>query len=243
MLLLYIRLMQLPQLHKAQASILYTLRHNTAARYTVLMQPTGLESDMFKFHLARLISQGYIEKQPFGTYSLTTRGKEFANNLDSIASAVLRQPKVSVAIVAARQRDDETEYLLHQRRRNPYYGYWGLLTGPVKWSKSFESTAEHEFNKQTGLDAAFEVKAFSRQTDHQDASDTVLEDKVFVIISATHVSGDLKESTHIGNNQWMSLAKLEQQEKFFPATRDFIETLEANRSYLSQDNNYAADRY
>lgn len=231
------------QIHKAQASILYTLRHNTAARYTALMQPTGLESDMFKFHLARLSSLGYVEKQPFGTYTLTASGKEFANNLDKTTPASLKQPKISVAIVASRKKDGKTEYLFHQRLRNPYFGYWGLLSGPVQWSESFEETAEQEFYKQTNLEAQFEVKAFSRQTDHQDKSGVVLEDKVFVIIAATNVTGTLEETTHVGNNKWMTLEKLEQQEKFFTATRDFIQTLETNTAYLAHNHRYPIDRY
>ncbi len=235
--------MQLSRLHKAQASILYTLRHNTAARYTALMQPTGLESDMFKFHLGRLTNLGYVEKQPLGTYVLTASGKEFANNLAKATPTALKQPKISVAIVAMKRREGSTEYLFHRRQRNPFFDFWGFLSGPVQWDESFEETAEREFKKQTGMTAQFEVKAFSRQTDYQDESEAVLEDKIFVIVSATNITGNLQNAAHIGNNQWMTLRELEQQDKFFPATRDFIQILEANTTYSSRKYSHPTGRY
>lgn len=88
-------------LHKAEVSILKSLRRMEHARFSELMRPTGLTSDNFKFYLRDLVRLGWIEKDGDGLYVLTVAGKELANNLDETRQTVQKQPKLSVLIIAA----------------------------------------------------------------------------------------------------------------------------------------------
>jgi DNA-binding HxlR family transcriptional regulator len=45
-------------MHRFEVSILRTLRWSDTARFSDLMRPTGLSSDVFKFHLRKL---GHID--------------------------------------------------------------------------------------------------------------------------------------------------------------------------------------
>ena len=149
--------------------MLRRLRRGQSARFSELMRPTGLTSDSFKFHLRRLQDYGWLQKMPDGSYSLTPAGKELANNLDEVRRTIQKQPKLSVLIVAERTVDGISQYLLQRRLRQPYYGFWGLLSGPVGWGESLEAAAQRELLKQTGFTACCTVRSFLRVTDGDDS--------------------------------------------------------------------------
>lgn len=231
-------------LHIIEASVLYTLRHSESARFSDLMRPTGLESDVFKFHLRKLMSAGYIEKLATGHYRLTPVGKEFANNLDKTTQTVQKQPKLSLYLVISRQtQKNKTEFLFQKRLRNPFYGYWGCLSGPAKWGEELEKTATHELKKQTGLTASFTVQSFLRVKDYDTDSNTILEDKLFAILLARRSEGQLTDSWSGGSNQWMTIDELQRQPLHFKTTENVIHTLQTNQVYTSQKQIYNVDEY
>lgn len=230
-------------MHSAQASILHTLRHVRSARYTDLRLPTGLDSDVFKFHINKLVGMGYIRKLNSTTYELTAVGKEFANNLSKERATIQKQPKLSVAIIATRDFDGTVKHLFQQRLRSPYYGFWGCLTGPVQWGGSIETTAQHEFEKQTGMTADYTVQAFYRKTDSTQEVDGILEDKLFAVVEAVWATGEITNSWGGGFNAWMTLDELQKQEKHFASTYDFAEMLENKEHYRSQTYRYTLDEY
>lgn len=232
-----------PEMHKAQVSILRTLRHTPSARYTDLLQPTGMESDVFKFHLRKLIHLRYVVKTDAGLYELTPTGKEFANNLSKQQRTVQKQPKLSMAIIVSRPSGSTTEYLVQQRLRHPYYGFWGCLSGPVQWGETIEASAQRELQKQTGLSATCVVRAFYRKSDYDASSEALLEDKLFVIVEARTAQGSLSNTWPRGLNAWMTLAKLKRQPKYFSSTCEFIEMLETGTPYAARKYFYSSGEY
>ena len=235
--------MMTQELHKAQVSILRTLRHNPSARYTTLRRPTGLESDVFKFHLRKLLHQKYVRKLESGAYHLTPTGKEFANNLSDARRTAQKQPKLSVVIVASKDFDGTKKYLCQKRLRNPFYGFWGCLSGPVQWGESLEAAARREFEKQTGMTATYAVGSFYRETDYATDADAILEDKLFAVMKATEVVGEITNVWSKGLNAWMTLEELEMQDKYFTATRNFVKLLETRKSYQAGGVDYKQTEY
>ncbi len=213
-------------LHKVRADILYMLRHQQTARFSELMKQSSLESDTFKFHVRALQEQGYIQKVPQGGYELTPIGKEAANNLDESGLHGLRQPKLSLHIVLSRiSQEGETMYLVQQRQRQPFYGYWGCLSGPAQWGEDFEETARKELQKQCSItDVEYRPQSFYRQRDY-DATGVLLEDKLFVIIVASTQSESTSEWLH-GHNKWMTLTELSAQEKTFESSVKILTELD-----------------
>jgi|JI6StandDraft_1071083.scaffolds.fasta_scaffold213978_1 predicted transcriptional regulator/ADP-ribose pyrophosphatase YjhB (NUDIX family) len=230
-----------PDIHRAQMSILRSLRKSNRCRYTDLRLPTGLDSDVFKFHLRKLISLGLITKDESQHYMLTPSGKEFANNLDDGKRTIQKQPKLSILFFA--ESADKKQYLFQQRKRHPFYNYWGLLSGPAKWGVDFLETARHEFEKQTGTTAEYEVSTFIRQCDYATDSKEVLEDKLFVVVKVTAAKGEIKNIWTGGYNRWMTLDELESCEKYFTATRKSIEHVTQQDAYSSIAVDYQIDEY
>jgi ADP-ribose pyrophosphatase YjhB (NUDIX family) len=198
------------------------------------MRPTGLDSDVFKFHLRKLVHQKLVEKQSDGQYALTLRGKEFANNLSRTDFTVQKQPKLSVAIIAKKQTSDGVVYLFQKRQRNPYYGFWGILTGPIQWGEQIEETAKREFEKQTGLSAMYKIQSFYRKTDYEKDTRGLLEDKLFVVIEATDIRGEITNKWAGGFNAWMSISELENQPKYFASSHDLIQMAQPGKKYSSE---------
>ena len=233
-----------PQLHKTQASILHSLRYTKAERFNALMHPTSHTSDTFKFHLRKLVKLGYVVKLEKGEYQLTALGKEYANNLNEKQRAVEKQPKLSILMIVARQNGEgETTYLLQRRQRNPFYSYWSEIHGRAERGESFEATAQRQLKRQTGLDAKFEVHSFRRVRDYDANEESLLEDKLFVVLKATEISGDLTNDYDGGTNSWLTLAEIRQQDKVFATTLAIIENLVNGEFFTSQDLTYNLEDY
>jgi len=152
------------EIHPIQVNILLKLLFNPTARFSqlnVLTAPT----DQFSFHLKKLLEIGLIEKDG-RNYQLSVKGKEFANRFDTDRLVPERQAKVAVGVVGIRMRIDSTEYLIQQRLKQPYYGFFGLVTGKVRWGETTEETAKREFKEETGLSADFKLVGIEHKLDY-----------------------------------------------------------------------------
>jgi DNA-binding HxlR family transcriptional regulator len=225
-------------------SILHALRYSEAERFSDLMRPTGHTSDTFKFHLRKLVKLGYVIKTEDASYRLTPRGKEYANNLNERLRSTEKQPKLSVsAIVTTKNASGQTLYLMQQRWRNPFYGYWNEIHGRVEWGESFEETARRQLKRQTGLGAAFSTRGFHRVRNYDADGGGLLEDKLFVVMQAGDVAGVLQNDYSGGTNVWLTLEELYVLEKIFPSTLAIIEGLEDGNFYAAQDLDYSPGDY
>ena len=223
---------------------MHSLRYAPSVRFNALMQHTGHTSDTFKFHVQKLLKLGYIAKLDSSGYALTTSGKEFANVLDESDGRPKKQPKLSVLIVAARQEPTGgRQFLLQQRLRNPYYGFWNEITDAVRWGESFEQAAARVLLRQTGLGADFTVRGMRRIRDYGSTPRGLLEDKLFVIVEATNIRGEQHNEYAGGTNAWLTLEELRRQEKYFPSTLEIIESLQSGQFYAARDLQYTPEEY
>lgn len=234
--------------HEVRAQILYTLRHKQTARFSELMRQSSLESDSFKFHVRALAEQGYIQKTSDGSYALTPTGKELANNLDNDRRHRLRQPKLSLLVVLYRDvGNGQREYLVQQRQRQPFYEYWGCISGPAQWGEDFEITAQKEIEKQTGITGiTYQVHSFYRQKDY-DQEKTLLEDKLFIVVTAFVArNAAITEWPH-GRNEWMTLAALANQKKVFESSIEVLNLVSNNPDlaaiFTSVETTYPSKEY
>lgn len=202
-------------IHAAQTSILRELLFAPEAGFAQLQKPTGLTSNHFNFHIARLVELGLVEQVRPGRYRLTARGKEYANRLDTDNNTVERQPKSSVVLVIERERDGRSECVYQQRLKHPYFGYWGRPTGKLRWGESIVDCAKRELFEETALTADCKILGMYHERAVRKGSDDVLEDKLFFQILCSNVRGELKAQFEGGRNAWMTWEELQLQEKKF----------------------------
>lgn len=231
------------QLHKAQIIILNTLRHNKSARFCDLMRLANMQGDCFKFHLRKLCTLGYVKKTEAQDYNLTAIGKEFANNLNEAQQTIQRQPKLAILLIISKNRAGQTLFLVQKRKRNPYFGYYSCIGGPIQWGEDAESTAQNELKKQTGLSAKCAVCGFLRKKDYNIANNELLEDKLFVVLKGSELSGDLSNSWHGGDNKWMTLDEFKKQPKHFASMIDAIELTQTSKMYTTCNAQYDLSNY
>lgn len=211
------------KIHDAQTKILRELLFLPAVNFAALQKVTGMESDHAKFHIKRLVELGYVEKSGV-KYRLSIKGKEYANKLDTEAGEIERQPKVAVLLVVERERDGHKEYLLQQRRKHPYYGYWGAPTGKVRWGESILETASRELREESGLRGTFEHRAINHERVRHAATGEIVEDKIFHLMFCNHISGTLTVDYEGGHNQWRTLADMENEPKKY---KSFMQEMHA----------------
>ncbi len=219
------------RIHHAQTSILRELLFHPEAGYAELQKPTGLGSDHFNFHIARLIELGLVEKLARGRYRLTPRGKEYANRLDTDNNTVERQPKSAVILALEREHRGKKQYLFQERLKNPYFGFWGLPSGKIRWGETIVQTAERESMEETGLSADFEVAGVYHEHVIQEETGELLEDKIFFVTSGRNPTGKLKVNFEGGHNEWMSFEAAGKKDKKFDSFKTEIDIL-STKSWL-----------
>ncbi|HOF79305.1 MAG TPA: NUDIX domain-containing protein [Candidatus Dojkabacteria bacterium] len=189
-------------LHKMQMLILRELLFNPNSRFTDL-NIQGLSTDHFSYHVNVLIKEGYVKKDN-SKYSLTTKGKEYANRMDTDEACIERQPKIAVMIVATKTMKGKKYLLVQERTKEPYFGYSGFITGKIRYGEKVLETAKRELKEESGLECS-EMHIKRIVHDHVVLEDTgeLVEDKMFYVIHIVNPTGELI-STLNGKNVWIT---------------------------------------
>lgn len=214
------------KLHDFQATILRVLLFNPGSRFTDLNK-VATTNDHFSFHVNHLLKEGLITKQN-GKYFLSQDGKEFANRMDTDSLKLERQAKLGVALHAVRQRNGVTEYLIHHRLKEPFFGWYGSHSGKIRWGENPQDTAKREFLEETGLTGDFNLKGIVHYLHfHKDGK--FLEDKYFWTFKVENTKGKLKAKVEEGENIWMPTEKFRELEKtgrVFATLDEMVEVLD-----------------
>ncbi len=214
------------KIHATQTSILRELLFHPEATFAVLQKPTGLTSDHFNFHIGRLVELQLVEKNDSGAYHLTTQGKEYANRLDTDNNTIERQPKSAVILALERVgTNGTTEYLFQKRLKNPYFGYWGLPTGKLRWGETIVEGAAREAQEEAGLTANFVIAGVYHEQVQLAETGELLEDKIFFVARGTHPRGTLQCDFEGGHNQWMTFEQAFKKDKKFESFAHEIDIL------------------
>ncbi len=228
-------------IHDAQTSILRELLFHPHAGYAKLQKPTGLASDHFNFHISRLVELGLVEKVSRGLYKLTPRGKEYANRLDTDNNTVERQPKAAVILALERKNGSKKEFLFQERLKNPYFGFWGLPSGKIRWGETITETAMRESLEETGLTADWRVAGVYHEQFLQEESQEMLEDKIFFVVHGTNPRGDTLERFEGGANKWMTFTQADKKDKKFDSFKMEIDILNAKDWLIERRTTYSKD--
>jgi len=213
------------EIHEYQASILRELLFRPHARFRDIKK-VNVENDHFSYHVNRLVDQGLVIKES-GTYVLSQKGKEFANRLDTESLELEKQAKVAVALHPIRERNGGTEYLVHQRLKEPFYGWYGSHSGKIKWGEKPLETARRELFEETGLKGKFILKGIINMK-HYHEDGRFLEDKYFWVYKVVNLSGTLLKEVEEGRNIWMSEKEYRSKENVFVTFDEMIETLDSD---------------
>lgn len=214
------------KIHEFQISILRELLFKPEARFSDLNK-VDVTNDHFTFHVNHLIKMGLIAKTN-GKYSLTDEGKEFANRMDTDSLKLERQAKLAVALHATRTRNGVTEYLMHHRLKEPFYGWYGSHSGKIRWGENPLLCANREFLEETGLTGNFSLKGIVH-CHHFHKDGRLLEDKYFWVFKIENIKGKLKEKVPEGENIWMTEKEYRKLKNTFASFDEILEVINSEQ--------------
>lgn len=216
------------KIHEAQTVILRELLFQPSAGFAELQKSTDLSSDHFNFHIGRLVELELVEKVARGHYSLSSKGKEYANRLDTDDNTIERQPKSAVILAIEREVKGVKQYLFQERLKNPYFGFWGLPSGKMRWGESVLETAERECLEETGFTADFRVAGVYHERVILKETDEMMEDKIFFVCNGTNPQGELLTDFEGGHNEWLTFDQAFKKEKIFDSFKAEIDILSSD---------------
>jgi ADP-ribose pyrophosphatase YjhB (NUDIX family) len=211
-----------PELHDYQLSILKTLLFNPGSRFSEL-NTVNVTSDHFNFHIQKLIVKGLINKSA-GKYFLTPKGKEFAGRMDTDRLKLAKQAKASVALHAVRRVKGVTQYLIHRRLKEPFYGWSGSHSGKINWGETPEAAASREFFEKSGLTGKFCLKGIVHHRDF-DPDGRLLDDKLIWVFKVTAAHGELKAKVEEGENFWLAESEIRKIDHLFASFDEMTEVI------------------
>lgn len=118
------------------------------------LNPSGVDSNLYNYHLHQLMAMHYVEKTDGNRYRLTELGKAEGINLG------LSSQEMSAAahpVLLLNVQDTEKHFLLRRRTVHPMFGRTGFLHGEPVATDPLERTAANTLEKRTGVKADFRV--------------------------------------------------------------------------------------
>jgi ADP-ribose pyrophosphatase YjhB (NUDIX family) len=229
------------KMHNIQMLILRELLFSPNSKFTQL-NIQGLTSDHFSYHINALIKDGYVKKTSL-KYSLTPKGKEFANRMDTEEVSIEKQPKVAVMVVATKIENGKKYLLVQERTKEPYFGYSGFITGKIRFGEKVVEAAKRELKEESGLSCEnIHLKRLVR--DYVVLNDTgeLVEDKMFFVIHAVNPKGDLV-NTKNGNNKWLTENEFKHLKKKYYNEDNIYETSQGRSNQTIIEGTYLVNEF
>jgi ADP-ribose pyrophosphatase YjhB (NUDIX family) len=229
------------KIHAAQTKILRELLFVPKINFAGLVKITGLDGDHAKFHIKRLVELGYIDKKS-SSYSLSIIGKEYSNKLDTDDNTIERQPKSTTIMIVKNPRTGK--FLIQQRLKNPFFGFWTFFGGKIRWGETVAETAVRETEEETGLITRpedWQWRGVYHEIVRHGSSGEIVEDKLFYIMYTEKYSGKLMANFEGGRNVWMTLDEVRQDPKHFHSFEIEASAADKNIGFVERIDEYDED--
>ena len=218
-------------IHYIQNSILMELARSPGKKFGEfkITGQLNIESDSFNYHLRTLVKQKYVTKTGEGKYLLSLKGKEYVSKMDFINNQVERTPKLSV-MVRIYNNEDPGLVLIAKRRKHPFLGQLGLITGKIKFGEETGDAVVREVEEETALAVKeWNMVGMHRWIDYDKSEEQIVHDAMFIVCDVTRYSGKLSEVTDECENSWMELSELKGREDLLPSLEKMVNEEVFNR--------------
>jgi len=198
------------EIHEVQGSILRELLFHNGTNFASLNK-LGLPNDHFVFHIKRLEKEGIVEKKD-KLYFLTQKGKQLAGKIDIYTNKIEKFGTPGVIVTVKKLIQGKTHYLVQQRLKEPFYGYYGFINGKVRFGERTENTARRELQEETGLIGEPKL-IFINHKINGSSEDQIKLDNFFFIYIAEETTGELVDTIE-GKHSWKTMDEIKKLRTF-----------------------------
>jgi 8-oxo-dGTP diphosphatase len=193
--------------HPIQRNILLKLIHTPEASFTEL-QGDEKDSNKFAYHLSALEKNSIILKKD-NKYKLSQEGKRLSSFIEGDTGTKAAFPTFAGVLIIK----DGNRILAQKRLKEPFYGYWGLISGKINFGFNVEECAKRDLTEETGLTAEHgRLIGINQAKTFEDGK--MIHHHIMFFIKLSGLAGELKEQTHKGVNRWMTLDEFMKKERF-----------------------------
>jgi ADP-ribose pyrophosphatase YjhB (NUDIX family) len=219
--------------HDLEKQIVLKLIHNPSLCFNELWAKQG-ESNTFAYHLNKLEKQGIVKKNEAGAYELSEEGKKLSAFIEGDTGSKADFPTFSVVLLV---RDPSSDRWLCQKRlKEPFYGYWGFVSGKINFGQNLFECATRDLLEETGLHAAeWKLKALEQVKTFD--GDKLLFHHYLFHLETDNSSGTLKEKTHKAEHEWLTLEEYKTRDTF-PSEKFFDHIIPAEKPILLEAERY-----
>lgn len=117
------------------------------------MRPPHTESNLYQYHLKRLVDSGYIEHSDEG-YTLSGRGLQYADKHSADLKETRPQPKLITILLL---ENEAGEVLLVPRKKQPFIDMYNLPSGKIHEGESLLEAGQRELVEKAGITDTIEL--------------------------------------------------------------------------------------
>jgi ADP-ribose pyrophosphatase YjhB (NUDIX family)/predicted transcriptional regulator len=212
--------------NKIRSKIFSVLIHSQKSNFTDLWDKQ-VTSNKFTYHLNQLIEEGYVIKDKNQKYSLTSKGKSLESSLDGETGKKRKRPSVSVVLVIKRNN----KYLLYNRTKEPFYGFFGFPGAKVEFGEEILSCAKRELFEETGLTGNGRIISVVNFKMREEG--VIITNSTQFIIFIENPIGELIESNREGNYTFVDKEEFFKKHKkgiLFPDILIIFKDIEENKN-------------
>lgn len=206
--------------HHLQRDIVYNLAFAEGLRFSEL-KPDDVENKLFTYHLKKILTAGYAQKNEDGTYSLTPEGRRVG--VGAFQKQHMGTARAYSILLLAVRRTEDGAWLLNHRNTHPLLGKVGFVhTTPIADQLTTDRAAAHLL-QATALMANFSVAGHGYLRMFE--GDELESFTHFTLLFANDAEGTLTESSEFADYYWDASPDFTNEE-MLPSMQHLVKMIE-----------------
>lgn len=202
----------------------------------------GVDQETLNTHIQTLQDDGFVECDG-DICKLTHAGKQFATEVNGATGERVKLPVLCVGIVGFRKED--SEILMMDRSKEPFYGYLGFPAGKVDFDKYILEAAADELTQETGMTCdPSDLKVCGLACFKTYEGKELSYSHHMYIVRADNLTGELSKTNREGTPKWVNkdtILTASHDNKIFPDIPSQIQIAESGSFRLIEIDRYLDD--